>query len=88
MINGSLQIYDEVIVDLPKVKSESHTILFFWLPDNNSELQMMMSIEKKYEPDYGGASNAGGITYEEAYRRLRNKKTKIPNCDEWKHQKK
>ncbi len=80
MINGSLQVSDEVYVDLPKVHYEPSTI-FFSLPENQSEIPIMFSIEKKIDPREFDAGASGGLTCDEARKRVNNKKIKIPNCD-------
>jgi hypothetical protein len=40
----------------------------------------MFSIEKK-DDSKGGAGNSGGMTCDEARKRAKNKKMKIPNCE-------
>jgi hypothetical protein len=80
VFNGTLKSSDEIKVNLPKVQCDSPTIIFS-LPNSQSDSSMMLSIEKRSDPTEFRAGASGGTTCDEAKARLKNKKTKIPNCD-------
>ncbi len=80
VFGNSLKYSNEVNVDLPKVNFKPKTILFS-LPKVKSESSIMLSIEQPIDPKQNVAGASGGITCDEARKKLKNKKIKIPNCD-------
>jgi hypothetical protein len=79
VFNGSLKYPDEVPVNLPNVKFEPSTIIFSLSKNQSSPI--MFSIEKKVSSREFGGGASGGITCDEARKRAKNKKIKIPNCE-------
>ncbi len=77
VFNGSLNLSNEVPVNLPKVRFEPSIIVF----SLSKKSPIIISEEKIVDPKKDAAGASGGTTCEEARKKAKNKKAKIPNCD-------